>query len=249
MKKNVKGITLVSMVITIIVMLILAGVSISMVTGDNGVVTRASEGSVKTQLSSVESDIGLSITSNQTEYFARFAESTAMAGSKETYLTVEKLNEFSSGAKLLGNTAGATAAKTYPFQLDGSSTNITISVGKAFTPGGALSSACGVHYTTAKTGEDIKLAKEATSQKDSNSASGYKTTILYFSDGADGFNIGSNVYAVAVHFEKGFFKIDDVGIIKTKAANTMTLNQGALYTSEKTNLETLNVQWLKEVSK
>lgn len=38
-----KGITLVALVITIIVMLILAGVSISMVAGENGVLTRAED--------------------------------------------------------------------------------------------------------------------------------------------------------------------------------------------------------------
>ena len=39
--KNQKGITLVALIITIIVMLILAGVSISLVVGDNGVMTQA----------------------------------------------------------------------------------------------------------------------------------------------------------------------------------------------------------------
>lgn len=247
MKKNVKGITLVSMVITIIVMLILAGVSISMVVGDNGVLTRASEGSVKTNLSSVESDIGLSITSNQTEYFARFSESAAMAGNKQTYLTVENLNEFCSGVKLLGNVSGAKDVKSHKFLLDGVESGITISVSKSFVPTGALSRATGIYFTDPKENYDLKLGKEATSQKDTASASGYKTTILYFSDGADSLNIGTNLYAVAVHFEKGFFKIDDVGIIKTKGSKTLT--QGALYSAEKSNLTALNVQWLKEVAK
>ena len=48
--KNQKGITLIALVITIIVLLILAGVSIAMLTGPNGLLTRAEEG----QISSVE---------------------------------------------------------------------------------------------------------------------------------------------------------------------------------------------------
>lgn len=40
---NQKGITLIALVITIIVLLILAGVSIAMLTGDNGILTRANE--------------------------------------------------------------------------------------------------------------------------------------------------------------------------------------------------------------
>ena len=41
MKKNVHGITLIALVITIIVLLILAGVSIAMLTGQNGILTQA----------------------------------------------------------------------------------------------------------------------------------------------------------------------------------------------------------------
>ena len=41
--RNQKGITLIALVITIIVLLILAGVSIAMLTGQNGILTRANE--------------------------------------------------------------------------------------------------------------------------------------------------------------------------------------------------------------
>ena len=44
MLKGQKGITLVALVVTIIVLIILAGVSISLVLSDNGVVTKAKEG-------------------------------------------------------------------------------------------------------------------------------------------------------------------------------------------------------------
>ena len=43
MKKNERGITLIALVVTIVVLLILAGVSISMLTGENGIITRAQE--------------------------------------------------------------------------------------------------------------------------------------------------------------------------------------------------------------
>lgn len=48
--KNKNGITLIALVITIIVLLILAGVSISLVTGDNGIATKAREASSQTQI-------------------------------------------------------------------------------------------------------------------------------------------------------------------------------------------------------
>ena len=45
-KTNNKGITLIALVITIIVLLILAGVSIAMLTGSNGVLTKAREAEI-----------------------------------------------------------------------------------------------------------------------------------------------------------------------------------------------------------
>ena len=44
MLKNQKGITLVSLVVTIIVLIILAAVSISLVLGENGIINRAKNG-------------------------------------------------------------------------------------------------------------------------------------------------------------------------------------------------------------
>ena len=47
--KNNKGITLIALVITIIVLLILAGVSIAMLTGDNGILTQAQRAKNETE--------------------------------------------------------------------------------------------------------------------------------------------------------------------------------------------------------
>ena len=51
LKRN-KGITLIALVVTIIVLLILAGVSISMLTGENGILNRAAEAKEKTETAS-----------------------------------------------------------------------------------------------------------------------------------------------------------------------------------------------------
>ena len=45
-----KGITLIALVITIIVLLILAGVSIAMLTGENGILAQATNAREKTKL-------------------------------------------------------------------------------------------------------------------------------------------------------------------------------------------------------
>ena len=49
MNKKNSGITLVALVVTIVVLLILAGVSINLVVGQNGLINRAKEAARKTQ--------------------------------------------------------------------------------------------------------------------------------------------------------------------------------------------------------
>ena len=50
--KNKRGITLIALVVTIIVLLILSGISVSMLTGQNGILNRASEAKEKTETAS-----------------------------------------------------------------------------------------------------------------------------------------------------------------------------------------------------
>ena len=69
MREN-KGITLVALVITIIVLLILAGVSISLVVGDNGVLTQAQNASTETNKSSADSAVQLTAVSLSTNFMA-----------------------------------------------------------------------------------------------------------------------------------------------------------------------------------
>ncbi|MCI9064059.1 MAG: hypothetical protein HFJ17_05610, partial [Clostridia bacterium] len=59
--KESRGITLIALVITIIVLLILAGVAISMLAGDNGILRQAAEAKAKTNQSSIEEQIKLAV--------------------------------------------------------------------------------------------------------------------------------------------------------------------------------------------
>ena len=59
--KNNKGITLIALVVTIIVLLILAGVSIAMLTGDNGILSRASQSSVANAIGEGKDQVGLKV--------------------------------------------------------------------------------------------------------------------------------------------------------------------------------------------
>ena len=70
MKRNFnqkKGITLIALVVTIIVLLLLAGVSISMLTGQNSVLKKAGQAKEKTDQSQLEEEIKLGLTETNIE--------------------------------------------------------------------------------------------------------------------------------------------------------------------------------------
>ena len=56
-RNRIKGITLIALVITIIVLLILAAVSIATLTGENGILTRANEAKVATELTGIKEEV------------------------------------------------------------------------------------------------------------------------------------------------------------------------------------------------
>ena len=66
-KTNEKGITLIALVITIIVLLILAGVSIATLTGENGILTRANDARVNTAIGEEKDAIGLAYNAVMTD--------------------------------------------------------------------------------------------------------------------------------------------------------------------------------------
>jgi len=67
--KNQKGITLVALVITIIVLLILAGVALSLVVGEGGILTRASSSSETQKAATVREQVELSIANLASDFY------------------------------------------------------------------------------------------------------------------------------------------------------------------------------------
>ena len=62
--KSKNGITLVALVITIVVLLILAGVSINLVLGDNGIVKKAKDAKILTEIAKVQDAVNFKISEN-----------------------------------------------------------------------------------------------------------------------------------------------------------------------------------------
>lgn len=100
MFKQEKGITLVSLVITIIVMLILAGVSMSMVMGDGSVLDQATAAVENTELANVRDEISMALAGAQTNYYATFANTSGRSTLKKE-LEKLKLSEFTSAEQVL----------------------------------------------------------------------------------------------------------------------------------------------------
>ena len=89
MKKNQeKGITLIALVITIIVLLILAGVTIATLTGENGILTKASKARKQTEIEEIREMFSLIWTECQSEYFV-----SNSIQSKEDFFTTDLLNK------------------------------------------------------------------------------------------------------------------------------------------------------------
>ena len=137
MLKNNKGITLIALVITIIVLLILAGVSIAMLTGKNGILNQASRAGDETNRAEVLERVNMELNGQL---------ANAMAG-----------DPFDTVAKIEGNLGLDTDKK-----INGYKVTVT-SVSTAYDPGntvtikitenpsddtGTFSSDAGVRYDT-----------------------------------------------------------------------------------------------------
>lgn len=92
-----EGITLVALVVTIVVLLILSGVSISLVLGQNGLITYAKKASRETRDSAVKEKIDMALTSYELEKvnnkditFKEYMENSEKSGLKNFKLIDEK---------------------------------------------------------------------------------------------------------------------------------------------------------------
>ena len=131
-RKNAKGITLIALVITIIVLLILAGVSIAMLTGQNGILTQAQNAKTTNENKSAEEKVKLSIMA-------------ARSQSETGTLDADKL------IAEIANNYGGTASKTD----NGFPVNVTID-GKNFSIDGDGNIGVSQDRTGLKVGDYIK---------------------------------------------------------------------------------------------
>ncbi len=125
--KNQKGITLIALVITIIVLLILAGVSIAMLTGDNGILSKAQTAADETLKAEVKERIQIVLNDVKTEIYAQQAEKNSYrplegtTGSYTLEATITKVLK-DNGFESTSPTSGG-----YAHNLDASTGILTVS--------------------------------------------------------------------------------------------------------------------------
>ena len=120
--RNQKGITLVALVITIIVLLILAGVSISLVLGQNGVLNQASNAVVQQNLASAKQEVEMAAAACYTEYMGAWA--TNGTTDRDSYFTKAKMDANMQNGTV--STPSVAANKgTYDYTLKENANNLT----------------------------------------------------------------------------------------------------------------------------
>lgn len=88
--KSQKGITLIALVITIIVLLILAGVTIAMLTGENGILTKAKTADTDTKNAEAAERINMELQAFKTDILANGSIQADTARKAEKNLNLEE---------------------------------------------------------------------------------------------------------------------------------------------------------------
>ena len=120
--KNNKGITLIALVITIIVLLILAGITIAMLTGDNGLLTKANDAKAKDIEASVDERVRLATAALRLEIAKETATDPHYDARKKTFtlktsLTNDLAGEGWSVVAAPSNTADDSTATSGSYQI------------------------------------------------------------------------------------------------------------------------------------
>ena len=120
--KNYNGITLIALIITIIVLLILAGVSISAIVGDNGIVSQALKSKEKTEIAAIQEDVEIL---KSGEWIVNISEDDTKLTRQEL---LNKINIEYEGSYYVGNKI-ITADKQYQILIRNDE-NLTVIVSK-----------------------------------------------------------------------------------------------------------------------
>lgn len=78
--RNQKGITLIALVVTIIVLLILAGISVAMLTGNNGLITQANKAKIANAEGAIRDAVVLAVSAYRAENYNQNQSTLSITG-------------------------------------------------------------------------------------------------------------------------------------------------------------------------
>ena len=129
LKKN-GGITLIALVITIIVLLILAGVSIAMLSGDNGLLTRSTQAADKEVLAGAKDAITTDVAAYGADYYeAKYVNNTAGSNTIADYVGAKLEAGHAANSTVQGCTVTAVSATSITIEKTGASTGDVTAIG------------------------------------------------------------------------------------------------------------------------
>ena len=133
--KNQKGITLIALVITIIVLLILAGVSIAMLSGQNGILTQADNSKAATAKAEAVEKINLTLNAIKTEIYKQQVTTSTwspLGDTDDTISTSDGIKDaitqiIQADLGTVTNGAATLTDGTYDYKYDATSKKLIIS--------------------------------------------------------------------------------------------------------------------------
>ena len=99
MKKQ-SGITLIALIVTVLIVLFLAAITVSLTTGSNGVISQASNAAISKKEASAKEELSMAWTSTMSKYWADWSKDPETR--IEEYLTKAKIDQYLTGGVLEG---------------------------------------------------------------------------------------------------------------------------------------------------
>lgn len=179
--KNYNGITLIALVITIIILLILAGVSINLVSGENGIVNKAQQALDKTKRAKVEEEIWNAWAAVTSDYYMDLSVQRNIE--KESYYTKDRLNSELSNGKVnkISFVDNGTTIIAYEDNTNNEVYSVTIANDKAIISGYSSISGLASIITESNYGQRINY-----------SANGITDWRIFYNDGLNVFLISTD---------------------------------------------------------
>lgn len=131
MLKNKSGITLIALIITIIVLLILAGITISLVVGDNGILQKSQTAKLNIEIEQEKEFIGLAYSAVKSKKLARGDTSAITGVELDAQLQEDNVDARAVGDKPIVVTFAQSGRR---YEVDGGG-NVTGIGGNAVTSG------------------------------------------------------------------------------------------------------------------